>query len=211
MCTKNGLTIWTRLYYFCNSIWIDWGAFNNIFKNRSGDSTWRFSWTFQKTTHSSNLWLLYICAEHRGQCTTRFQLLTTASENRNVWEQCYDDERSYLRQMSKRAWITALTLFGLFFRNSHATVFYKKRQTLQECSRLHFTIIVINVTSCLMANVETPLSCCGKWYIDIVQSISLSYTPAHCMISYTLKPMTHLQSYLSSAVFKSKRHSSVLF
>ncbi len=89
-------------------------------------------------------------------------------------EQCYDDERSYLRQMSKRAWITALPLFGLFFRNSHATVFYKKRQTLQECSRLHFTIIVINVTSCLMANVETPLSCCGKWYIDIdMQNISL--------------------------------------
>lgn len=104
---------------------------------------WRFHMeNLLNLSENNTSWICeFLTALHLCQCTTptRFQLLTTANENRNVWEQCYDNERSYLRQMSKRAWITTLALFGLFFRNSHATVFYKEDRPYK-CSILHFTI-----------------------------------------------------------------------
>lgn len=110
----------------------------------------------------------------------------STSKNRNVREQCCSDERSYLRQMSKRAWITVLALFGLFLTNSHATVFYKEDrpyESVLDC------VLQSNQMAYLMANI---LWCCRKW---CKTKASLSHTPTHCMFSYTLKPLTHLQSF----------------
>lgn len=103
--------------------------------------------------------------------TTRFLLTIESKSQKCPGAMLQRSEKLFLFETERELGSQCYPYLGY----SSQTISHKKRYTLQEiafCDQIK------------MKYLTTPLSCCRKW--------SLSHTPTH---SYTLKPLTHLQSF----------------